>query len=72
MGMEVSTTRTRGRWKGKSAEQVSRAMRALARKRHDATTPEERKKVARKLVDARGSWVIKNGKKVYVRRSGKK
>jgi hypothetical protein len=41
------------RWANVPAEERSRRMRALAQKRMQALTPEERAKIARKLVRAR-------------------
>lgn len=53
------------RWKGRSAEDVSRSMTALAARKARKMTSEERKAHAAKMVAARGSWV--DGK--FIRRA---
>lgn len=60
------------RWKGRSPEDVSKSMTALASRKAKRMTVDERKAHALKMVDARGSWV--NGKfiKAIRAKSGKK
>lgn len=45
------------RWKGRSVEDVSKSMAALAARKARKMTAEERKAHAVKMVAARGSWV---------------
>lgn len=54
------------RWKGKSKEEVSAAMRALAVRKNRKMSVEEKQKLALKMVKGRGKFKKVNGKTVYV------
>lgn len=54
------------RWKGYTFKQVSERMAIVASRRFVDKSKAERKAFSRAGVEARGSWEIINGKKIYV------